>query len=780
MTAPRALLSGIVCGAILLAVLYLGRSWLESSASDSPILAPPSDVAPSATPALIHDASPDPTPAAREERPEATRAVLADTQASWLQVVEHTGGPPIGGLDLEISFWGLPPSHPYAEHVRDGDSPLRVRTDADGLVSFADLRDSDGFVELRVPGEPLWILQPRTFPSTEPGPTSETALEVTCLTDEIAPFLGRVVDAVTGEAVAGLGVTVEEWGDSERAPGRSRRREDRYPPVAWVITEEDGSFTTPRSWPRGKLALRCNLQEVARVDHVPGSPRQEVPLRVGPLVRLDFDPPPGLETGDFRAFYDREPESHLWSSRVCEPYDLEVIGARAHPFDWWSFSVQGGKTPWVRFQHDARRELLPSRLGVVSANGLWFGHAPLVSFEAHRTEPLRIELEARAAVFGRVTLTEGRRLLGEDLTDVDIGLEPVTTEGARMPYWRYAMSGLEREVTHFRYGGLTPGRWRVLIRNDGYHPHEEIVDLAAGDTAHLDVVLRPRQYEGVVSGTIHSASGANLDGRDGRADLDSVRIYHVDGADHGYAWSSVEWAEGVGSFRADGLPPGRYDLELGWMGGGFSFAPTAARTATAGEPVRITVRDDVPSVTYDIYLEGEVPEGRIDCSLQWQKDGSRSGFGFDRTCERENASRPLWSFGPYERGGTVRGHVLLGDHVPLWFDDTSFEPIDEAGRRRFRSALQPGWGARLAVQDETGTPVAGVLLALDDRALSPTDAEGFVTATAPGKPRLLRVISAEWALADPPSGHHPQGAIVPDSGTFRTYEGELEVFLRRR
>jgi len=708
--------------------------------------------------------------------------VLAASSDGWLKLVDAPAGPGIAGVPVELYFESVDPSHPYAQHQPQKGPELKLVSEAGGLVRLKDVSSLQGSVEITHGSDPARVLRPRLFDVAELGPTAESALEIVCARAETALFRGRLVDADTGKGVGQHGIWVGEWFEPRRArggPGRLARRWHYFRP-AWSTTAGDGTFESVHAYPEGQLTLTTHLHQEVQVDHVPGAERVDVPIPVGPLVRLDFDPPSGYESGDFLALLDQDPEERFRQGVASERWESEA-GERpdTHPFGWNAPPVQGGLEPWVRFNHYTKREPLPSFLGIVSTDGHWRGYAPIRSFAAHLDDPLRIELEARAALSGSVAWNRGPGIDG-----LEMALE---RDGAASPEgetWRYVYREHGRDEVHFRYQGLEAGRWRLRFAAHGYRIHEEVVELRTGQTAHLRVVLEPERRDGSISGTIRSQSGANLDGTNGTARLQSVRMRHVDGAELGFGWADVSWNAGTGTFRASELPPGQYEVHPEWWSSALPIAPLGHVTTSADGHVEFFVNDDVPKLWYDVLLVGDKPGVDLRVLLEWSQGGTQARSSGTTEVLKSPAAGGrgirLVSIGPVMHGGSVRGHVLGEGLRPIWLDDGSFAPPDGEGHRRAEVVFERGWGVRLQTLDESGRPLSGIVLSLDDAPLSPSDSEGYVIATAASQPRSLGVISAGWELAEwaPRAAGH--GHLLPDTGEFTTSEGRLSVTLRPR
>ncbi|HVY61046.1 MAG TPA: carboxypeptidase-like regulatory domain-containing protein [Planctomycetota bacterium] len=184
---------------------------------------------------------------------------------------------------------------------------------------------------------------------------------------------------------------------------------------------------------------------------------------------------------------------------------------------------------------------------------------------------------------------------------------------------------------------LEPGRYTVFATTpDGASPPLEI-DLAAGETKELTLQVAEA---GFIAGRVLAPPGL-LEGS-----FAGLSIRHLDGSAPrrpplglGPGATFVELA-GDGSFRTEGLPPGRYEIGVGF-GVGRLQVPDGAPEGTevrvaAGETAHVEIGVAVVDVRIDGLAEGET----VMLGADWRPPGSAA----PRKDERIDLGNGVWAF----------------------------------------------------------------------------------------------------------------------------------------
>jgi len=690
----------------------------------------------------------------------------------YLRIVDAERGEGIEGIRLRLLI--APSSEGEIERVGDFES------DTEGLVRLAGGAALRGRMRAWETSDPAFALQPDRFEAAALGTSPDEALVLTRVALESAPFPGRLVNGETGAPIGGFGVRVRAWSELQDPqwevvwPRRDFTLESksRFLGGEWLISAEDGTFDTRRSFPTGTLEFEIQLENEAAKVHRPGSPRQDIAVLVGPLILLDFDPPAGLDVEDFLASVSKDPELVLRCLGMNErpsPFSDEDVSRRGF---WWSAApVQKGVWPWVRGPDFFEEDEPPLFLALVSRDGLHFGMSRLESFERHRHEPLRVELEARACL--RITV----RWTGEDPPrEIELAIAPEGTDLDEVPMLPSLVPSPESGQMPFLYRGLSEGAWRIVARAERFRTADTTVELRNGRTATVGLTLEPRLASGEITGTVRTESGRELwaarasVGLQGTGELSDVS-----------RWTPVSWKDGKGTFRFAELSPGKYRLRLHWSSGHLPVTPAAFEVTAPSSGHVFLIRDDISTEYFDVRITNDVSDldhGHI--ASTWRGVNGQSENDGEWIGASGSTDRPHFSAGPYPTGGTITVAISANGHQPAWLDEGSFLPSSIEGHRLATVTLAKGWGARFFVTDEVGDPVPGIVLSLDGVALPRTNEKGIVETTATEKPDVLQVETEGWELI----GHHAWGdgwgSLFSDTGAFTSEHGRLDVRLREQ
>lgn len=701
------------------------------------------------------------------------RIALATSEERWLRVVDAKSGNGLAGIELQLAgvdYWNID-VEPWIRHS--------VTTGAGGRVSVTGLITRAEAVHAYERSDLCYTLRPSPFDPRRLGARPEEAFVLTRAKRKGTAFLGRLVDETNGEAVGEHCLRVVAWFPASEVDEEDHSSEEFERDVVWIVTAPDGTFATPRPYLAGELSLLDQFETPVDAAHRPGASYVDVEIELGPIMLLDFDPPRGRQWSDFLAILEGYPGEALREMGVVEiasPFTEE-----RGEWGWDGMPVQGEETPWVRFDAGVLHRYSPGNLTLLSRDGLYFGSARFESLIAHREDPLRVELGACASLRGRVTWPEAQM---PDAVEFRLDRIDVDGDPDGFELWSTYPEHEGASELPFRFRGLPAGRWRLVAWADRCDRVERDVELRAGIVTQVDLVLTPVVELFELRGSLRTASGRRLDGEEGRARLvGELRLQGRGDLDYVVRLSALMWdEEGRAEFLFDELPRGEYELFPDWSRGAFSLSPSRLRVPTGD--VDVLVLDHVAVERFEVVIEGSSPGLDPWIRLSWRGAGGLESTLGGR-CHRRDAGTdappdPFRIFlGPVPAGGTIHARVTAPGFRPRALETDDFTPPDFDGRRSAAVTLEPGWGVRIDVRDEHGSPLAGIVLRLDDTILPPTDPRGQVGFDAAEKPKVLRVESSGWTLAERVPGPATGGRVEPGTGEFAAEHGLLEVTLRR-
>lgn len=792
MTPTRSLRSPILLA--LLSVVLTATIWIlvrSPESSDAPSPAPPVD-----SPAVAdgeRSLLPPESEGSGELPPEGNpggRTALPDPVEGpqrFVRIVDAVDGTGVEGVRVRCVWkWDQPGAlDEGAEEVR-WDSWVRdLSSGPNGLVTIELARETVGPLHVFESSDPGFVLRPSSIASRAVASDPAHAPLIRREHVDGGPVLGQIVDTTDGRPIPELPIRVATWNPLDDVVGEKTRRYEIDVATEWVITDADGNFETRRSFPEGWLELSSHLEPCAGIAHVPGGPRQVIPIDAGPMIRLDFRTPAGLAPSDFIAGLADHPEEDLRFWGVLEP-DSPFAGEHASsPGEQEAFApVQGKERPWVRLLSAERQRALPAFLVLVSRDGCWYGSARFENFERHRTQPLPVRLESRTSLFGTVRWKDPipthdfQILLYPPDSDPEEDLEHLWT----CEVWS------ERPATEspFLFRAVEPGTWTLRAVCEGFLPHEETIVLPPGQpTMSHEVLLEPRRVFGELRGVIRTTSGRPLDSWEaGHLRLMNVIAWGDDADADSFGFADVSWRNGVGEFHMQDLVPGEYVLRPNWDQGGLPCTPPRATASTGGDPVEFLVHDDLPTTLVRLSVICPADVRRAYVEVEWRGADGTSYRNRPWQVENDEASlddgEARFLAGPFPRGGRVEARVFTNDYRPIWLGDEVFSGAADAAERSARVVLEPGWGARIRIVDEDLRSLAGIVLSLDGIPCPPSDEWGMVIAKADTKPVILAVETPGWELVDHQSRTDWNGSVFADTGEFTLSSHRLDVILRRR
>jgi hypothetical protein len=331
------------------------------------------------------------------------------------------------------------------------------------------------------------------------GPSSEPRVRAAALTPDPpdAPFIGRLIDAETGEPVP--------WYELEL--------EDEHLQTVRVVSDTEGRFTAGGARTSGPLRL-----ELVDVEGQPppsshpgrpvlephdGEPRDgseplaDVRIRIGPTYFVEVALPAPLTPADLRVRLFLDPPEH--GAERNNPVRGETL---LRPGRGYSPLAPLAPVAWARFSEPSALTR-SAWLELATTDGLWAGGARTSPGPGVHREPVRVELRPRCAVRGRFAFTgtpaaETRRSGALALLRVD-----AEADG---PLW----SRTEGDG-RFRIAGLAPGTYRLEVRDEEVRAEPVTFALRSGERDLGELSWTPIPLAGSVRLRIESALELPID-----------------------------------------------------------------------------------------------------------------------------------------------------------------------------------------------------------------------------------------------------------------------------
>ncbi len=645
----------------------------------------------------------------------------------------------------------------------------------DGSIDLAEFTQGQpGNTEiLAFPDDLRMRFDPPSLTYAELGRTRAVALRLVLRARPTAHLRGQAT-AQSGEPLAELALRVADWdslaeddpaiSDTLREWTRSKLALEDSP---WMVTDAEGRFESPDSYPAGRLGLITPHDERTEVTlDAEGSP-VEARFRVGPLLLLDFQPPHGRDASEFIAALYRDPSEAGLGEELHDPLSPWT------PADWkdvWGNAapVHSGTPPWTRLAVEENEHPLPSFLVLVSRDGAAKGAARIDEFERHRREPLFVDVQELGALTGTV------RHEGEQPRDCRLWLfGPDAPADAEALATRWTNS-----PGAFRFQGLAPGRYRLELRVD--QRETTVRDLNVPGAEPLELVVPPLTNEErhAFEGRFTSTSGRALDGVDGRPNLSYVVARSSSGRFS--ATAEVKWDGGVGPFRFEKLPADEYRLYPQFARGGFEVEPEKPKARVPGDPIELRVRDEGESQRFELWIVG--PSAELSIGVQASSERHPTlriaswispGDPLETLPDGRLAQRLL--LGPYPAGAFTGLSIEADGLRTTILRATDFVVTDDLWRAEV--TMSAGFSVRVLVYDEEHESVPGIVLAFDGVPLVASDAAGSIRVDAESKPERVSVVTPGWELVE----HHSwqDWGTVFESGEFTIEDGILDVFLKR-
>lgn len=542
---------------------------------------------------------------------------------------------------------------------------------------------------------------------TRASPPSETLRDTPSAT---ADFRGRVIRRSDKSPLAEFALELRDETDRKLL----------------VITDADGRFAAPSPLALGVVQARVLdhpdrtasvwTKEFARSEWE--SHEVELVFEPGPTFRLAIRPDnvPVRELV-VRLIFDREPN----------PSRLE--------FD----PIHEGTPPWVRLPGSSMGPNGNHRLEVRSRDGLLFGSAPVSRGWGIEPNVVRIDLESRAAIAGRVVETDGTRLAG---ASVKLRLASTAPSAPPREAWT-ARDGA------FQFGVLPVDRATLSASLFRYEPVDgQMVALAAGRSTAQLITMRRLLSAGSIRARVTSETGrfdslselalmSLADGNRG-AVIESVQIEWVD-----------ESGRRVGHAELKDIPAGKYRVAGITHGDWNELRPewTPARVEVSPpKELEFVVRDNVARADLvfrvrDAATGVAIPD--FDALVKLEPFGDYES-GSDRP-------QPILRGVPLDRRFVWRVDKLGYGYQPATGSETDFnlEEVHNGRTQRIAEvALRAGWADVVRVTERRSKePMQGASVIVDGKLAGVTDEKGLLPLEAESAhsiPRLIEVKRDGW------------------------------------
>lgn len=570
-----------------------------------------------------------------------------------------------------------------------------------------------------------------------------------------APVHGRLIDRQTGE---GIPEFLLVWS----GPGE-RRTES-------VTTDDTGRFETrggfesgsleilPLDLPSGAARAESSFSKNDALEHEHhfsgDGPAEalELGLAIGPTYRLELALPEGVQLDGMHAAFPRRSKGLRGLHRMAaedpgSPVGL-FLGAVSDPQILEEQApLRAGPPIWVRFRspvfpEEGARVGEGLQLHVRSDDGLWSGSAPVDSVVGIQPGTLRIELRARGAISGRVVDAEGAPVPSAWIQR----LEP-DSQGDPLEEFGAGKDG------GFRFAWLEPGTHELRAESDRYGEWRQPVEVRAGETAHVDVVLTSDRPLGTVGGRLRSRTGRH------RSKGAVVHLASTTDSEL-FFFRTISYRELEGEFVApfefEKIPAGEYELRINPLDNR-RWDALRRIVVPPAQGIEFTCLDDAPSF-----------------ELEFRAVDARSGTVI------EDLSTIVWHGAPVDElrldkhwetkrylgvpeDSALTWVTRAEGYAPMWGDASAI--FGRGDLRVIVVRLEPGWGQIYKVTTRERDPLEGVELFANGEHIGVSDAQGLIAIQLPERPKTLEFRldgwRVTWGRVDTTASDFGQGLETP-------------------
>ena len=391
----------------------------------------------------------------------------------------------------------------------------------------------------------------------------------------------------------------------------------------------------------------------------------------------------------------------------------------------------------------------------------------------------RIVLQSGLSVTGRVT--DGK---GKPLDDIRVGVmfefPAPTNEAAAGKSGRYRSSPTEsrsaRTDSDGRYAvrGLPEGKVSLSIDAEGYEPHHAEIPLAAGGTDHLVTLRKGSFIAGVVTeGDKPPASTFEVSVQ---GPIEAARS--ADGSRR--TVSREAETDAAGAFRIEGLPQGRYRLEVKIPDTYGNAEAELDKVAAGTDDVLVSLAPKVRVPVLVLDPDGKPVAGAVLSAVRMAGGGSRTYFVHGSSGSRAPNVTDAKGGGSVEArtGGRL---VVTASKAPL-LDAKATIDLASAQVSNVVLRMSAGLAIEGRVVDAAGTPVEGLRVGSDGRRSSFDDDEDGGTTARTGKDgrfslRGLPAGPASLAVARPAGEDDESVVLIEKSVVVRPDAPPVEIRL---
>lgn len=659
--------------------------------------------------------------------------------------------------------------------MRKGSTTLaETMTDAEGSFALPPSERTRPSVELV---SDRWRADTERIRLDEDQRSGRTPLEFQVERVFATPVHGRLFDRQTGEAIPDFLLV---WSGPRAAPSMTSK-DPAEPGFSWtlegpprrtepVTTDASGHFTTRGSFEAGQLEvapldvptrgersqssgeLSGSLQHEHRFTGAGPAEAVELSLAIGPTYHLELLVPDGLHLQDLHAAFPRKCKGlrrlHSFAAEDTGSAVGAFLNAIADPGVLEEHAqLRGGEPVWVRF----RSPVFPEdpgpgaeglQLHVRSEDGHWSGSAPVTSVVGIQSNRVRIELDTRGAIEGRVVDADGAPVTGAWIQRIAPGSGEDVAEEV----------GAGKDGG-FRFAWLEPGTHALRVESQRFGEWRQQVDVRAAETALVDVVLTSDLPQGTVSGRLRSRTGRHRSkgavvqlASTTDPELTFLRTVH---------YSDTE-GELVAPFEFEKVPAGEYEVSINPLDNRRWDALRKTVVAPA-RGIEFTCLDDAP--TFD--LEFRAVDARSGSAVEGLSTIVWHGSPTDELRLDDDWQTKRYLGVPED--SPLRWVARAEGYAPSWGDASAIARYGDV--RTVVVKLEPGWGQIYKVTTPEREPLEGVELFANGERMGKSDAQGLIAIQLPEQPRTLEFRldgwRVTWGRVDPTATDFGKGLETP-------------------